>query len=84
MERAKQWSLNKLQATLSNDDEYPTIYDLLSDKASAETETATISFTSEEDWLLEYDAWGFRLTLWDETHACRYDTVVEWLEIELS
>jgi hypothetical protein len=83
-EQAFDFAIDTLNINLSNYDEYDTIVDLLTEKTDAETEEATIGFHWNENWTLEYDVWWFRLTLWDETHVCRFDLVTENLLVELS
>lgn len=79
------FAMSTLNDNLSYEHENDCIYDLLADKTDAETEETTISTDAGRDHIeLEYDVGWFRLTLWDETHVCRYDTIVEWLVVELS
>lgn len=77
--------MSTLADNLSYEYENGTIYDLLSDLEYAQTYITTISTDAGRDHIeLEYDVGWFRLTLWDETHVCRYDPIVEWLVVELS
>lgn len=82
---AFKFAMSTLEDKLSHEGENDTIYDLLKEKTDAETEEISITINNGRDCIeLEYDVGWFRLTLWDETHVCRYDPVVEWLVVELS
>lgn len=81
MEYAKENARSNLYDNASNvdEDDIDTIQHLVFEANNTETIETTIW-----DCELEYDIWGFRLTCWDETHVCRYGTIVEWLVVELS
>ena len=84
-DNAFRFAMDTMYENLSYEHENDCIYDLLADKTDAETETTTISTYAGRDHIeIEYDVWWFRLMLWDETHVCRYDMIVEWLVVELS
>ncbi len=84
-EQAFDFAMETLFENLSFDEENDNIYHLLSTKDDAETEDISITINDWWDHIqLEYDVWWFRLTLWDETHACRFDLVTDDLSIELS